>query len=136
MYKNASDSRQRALSNGRLADWANGAEHISDADRLRAMQTEVREIQQRQRTRPYPAEHRRLALRQACLQEQIHQLKPTVMAGKIAGRDIADHFMTIAREQLPPGQFKAMLAAAVRLQNQEIERAKKILNPSNTEITT
>jgi hypothetical protein len=119
MYKVASDKRQSALHRGRLGDWAHGQEHQSKDDQIANLKKAIAAIErQLGNLLLLPDTRRQLGRQKAALAKQISELK----GPRLRIRGLGDWFIDVAKEQLPLGQFKAMMAAAKRLHLQNEEK--------------
>ena len=133
MYKVASDKRQTALRRGRLADWVDGGEpHVETRtihEQYHDLKTAIQSLEAHYHKIPKDSEHskerRQIGLKLARLQEDLSPLHKAVKADNLKKNGIADYFVNVAREQLYPAQFKAMWAAAARLQEQDRARAEQ-----------
>ena len=133
MYKVASDKRQAALHRGRLADWVDGEEAQQETrtihEQYHDLKVAIQSLEAHYLKIPKDAEHKKerkeIALKLTRLQEDLSPLHKAVKADNLKRNGIADYFMTIAKEQLYPAQFKAMRAAAERLQEQDRALAEK-----------
>jgi hypothetical protein len=135
MYKVASDKRQTALRRGRLADWVNGEEpHVETRtihDKWNDLKAAIRTLEAHLTKIPkgqeYSRERRELGQNLSALRADLTPLGKAVKAEKLQRREIAPYFLQIAREQLMPGQFKAMYAAALRLKELDVRRTEKVI---------
>lgn len=123
MFKVASDKRQKALRRGGQWDKAKGEEAPLDDERAYlAMKTTLARMEARiAALSPKNPERRVLGLQKIKMQAEQVILRARAIKARNAARSIADLFMDVCKEQLPPGQFKAFLAAARRRDQENAE---------------
>ncbi len=127
MYKVASDRRQRALHQGRPTDWVNGEEKQSPEDKRRNLQAAMQNLEERIKALPPgSAERRELGRQKLEWQQELRILGKLAKAKNIEQQTLERAFMEIAREQLPPAHFRAMMAGAERLHDQWLTEAKAL----------
>ena len=129
MYKVASDRRQISLHRGRPADWVNGEQNLSLFHQYEGLKLQDQQLMARINALPAGSEERRqLGKERQELCARMKAMKPSLHADKISNArgNVAECFVEIAKEMLPPGQFKAFYAAAKRRRDEHLERAQKI----------
>lgn len=115
MYKVASDGRQRALHQGRPADWVNGEEVLAKEDQLRQMQRGVEILDARIQALPKNSERRKaLGLQKLAMQNELSAFRKNLHLERRAKEGLSVAFMDVAKEMLPPLQFRIINAAAHR----------------------
>jgi HAMP domain-containing protein len=113
MYKVASDSRQRALSHGRLSDWVTWDDQQSPVERLENLKRAVQRMDARIQLSE-GEERRLLGLEKLKMQGEIRELRSAANLQKDVDRGFEQVILDIVKETLSPGQFKTILAAAKR----------------------
>jgi hypothetical protein len=113
MYKVASDRRQTSLHRGTVADWVNGEERLTAAQRLEQMKEGVRILEDRCKS-AIGDERKRLGIEKLALQHELTAFKKAMGMVNLARRDFPDLFRDVAREMLPKKQYEMIYNAAVR----------------------
>lgn len=110
MYKVSSDKKQAALHHGRLSDWVNGEERLSEDDRRKQLQQSVKMLEDRiKATSPGSPERKRLGLEKLAVQDQLKELRD---ARPKAPVDWKAHFINEAHRILSSSQFEMVMNAA------------------------
>jgi thiamine kinase-like enzyme len=131
MYKIASDKRQSSLHHGRgLSDWiGEGEENLTGKEKRANIIRVLNNLQERIDSHPKGSEERKkLGLQKLELQNQLNDLSKAMKAENlsVAAKDLGFCFLEVAREQLLPAQFRAILAAARRLLEEKSKQSEKI----------
>lgn len=129
MFKTTSNNRQESLRRG--GGWADsiidGPENISVLERYEGLVRAVNNLGDRIKALPKESEERRsLGLEKLALQNSIAAVRKELKSENLANVSIEWCFLQVCREQLIPGQFKALVKAAYRLRDENSARAQEL----------
>lgn len=127
MYKTASKSRQRGIDRGRLADWINGDEQMTDGDLYKSHLRAMDGIEQDILACVDKAKRKALGRRKFELQQEVHRLRSLLqMKRRVENGGIPHYFVDAARAILSRGQFQLILDMAKRNYDEEAAALRRL----------
>ncbi len=136
MYKVASDKKQSALHHGKgIADWmGDGQEHLTLSERHQNLIRVHDNLYERICATEDRIERKELGVKKQQIQNEISEIKKKLKLentrNHLTNRTFEECFIQVAREQLLPAQFKAMMKAAEILKKQYAQAASKVADIS------